>query len=111
MYTDNASGARCFQTMVPMRDGVRLATDALDDVNVALHVLARPAGRVGDIGVRRASMAGCSRLASMSARPAWQSIWLGTDGHPAKAGKPLFAIMPMGIAAMDMFVVRLLYAS
>jgi len=26
MHTDNASGARCFQTMVPMRDGIRLNT-------------------------------------------------------------------------------------
>ena len=26
MHTDTASGARCFQTMVPMRDGVRLNT-------------------------------------------------------------------------------------
>ena len=26
MPTDNASGVRCFQTMVPMRDGIRLNT-------------------------------------------------------------------------------------
>ena len=26
MHTDTASGARCFQTMVPMRDGIRLNT-------------------------------------------------------------------------------------
>ena len=26
MHTDKASGARCFQTMVPMRDGIRLNT-------------------------------------------------------------------------------------
>ena len=26
MHTDNASGARCFQTMVPMRDGIQLNT-------------------------------------------------------------------------------------
>jgi predicted acyl esterase len=26
MHTENASGVRCFQTMVPMRDGIRLNT-------------------------------------------------------------------------------------
>jgi len=37
MPTDNASGARCFQTMVPMRDVIRLNTFVFLPENGGLH--------------------------------------------------------------------------
>ena len=48
-------------------------------------------------GVRLASTANCSSLASMSGRPRSRSTWPRSGAHPRRAGGPSLSIMPTAL--------------
>src|SRR6266702_3345385 len=86
MHTDNASGARCFQTMVPMRDGIRLNTFVFLPASggprypVILH---RTPYGITSPGAQ--SVTDCTRAWLPSAAEPWTDQMVGMSGSSAGA--------------------------